>query len=49
MAGAGVIVIAVLFLGLSATAVVYVVGIRSKSSTVRNAARHFHRAMGNPL
>jgi deazaflavin-dependent oxidoreductase (nitroreductase family) len=49
MAGAGLIVMAVLFLGLSATAVLYVVGTRSKSSAVRNAARRFHRAMGNPL
>lgn len=42
------IVVAVLFLALSAIAIVYVLGIRSRSSTVRNAARHFHRAVGNP-
>jgi deazaflavin-dependent oxidoreductase (nitroreductase family) len=47
--GAILIVLAVLFLGLSAIAIVYVLGIRSKSSTVRKAARRFHRAVGNPL
>ena len=47
--GAILIVLAVLFLGLSTIAIVYVLGIRSKSSTVRNAARRFHRAVGNPL
>jgi deazaflavin-dependent oxidoreductase (nitroreductase family) len=49
MAGAILIVLVVLFLALSAIAMVYVVGIRSKSSIVRNAARRFHRAVGNPL
>jgi deazaflavin-dependent oxidoreductase (nitroreductase family) len=49
MAGAILIVLAVLFLALSAIAIVYVLGIRSKSSTVRNGARRFHRAVGNPL
>jgi deazaflavin-dependent oxidoreductase (nitroreductase family) len=49
MTGAILIGLAVLFLGLSAIAIVYVLGIRSKSSTVRNAARRFHRAVGNPL
>lgn len=49
MAGAILIVLAVLFLGLSAIAIVYGLGMRSKSSTVRNAARRFHRAVGNPL
>jgi hypothetical protein len=49
MAGAILIVLAVLFLALSAIAIVYVLGIRSQSSTVRNAARRFHRAVGNPL
>jgi deazaflavin-dependent oxidoreductase (nitroreductase family) len=43
------IVLAVLVLALSAIAIIYVLGIRSKSSTVRNAARRFHRAAGNPL
>jgi len=47
--GAILIVLAVLFLALPAIAIVYVLGIRSKSSTVRNAARRFHRAVGNPL
>src|SRR5579859_7261653 len=41
-------VVAVVFLALLAIAIVYVLGIRSKSSTVRSAARHFHRAVGNP-
>jgi deazaflavin-dependent oxidoreductase (nitroreductase family) len=49
MARAILIILAVLFLGLSAIAIVYVLGIRSKCSMVRNAARHFHRAVGNPL
>jgi hypothetical protein len=49
MAGAILIVLAVLFLTLSAIATVYILGIRSKSSTVRDAARRFHRAVGNPL
>jgi len=49
MAGAILIVLAVLFLALSAIATVYVLGIRSQSSRVRNAARRFHRAVGNPL
>jgi deazaflavin-dependent oxidoreductase (nitroreductase family) len=41
------IVLAVLFLALSAIAIVYVLGIRSGSSTVRNAARRFHHTVGN--
>jgi deazaflavin-dependent oxidoreductase (nitroreductase family) len=49
MAGAILIVLALLFLALSAIAMVYAVGIRSKSATVRTAARRFHRAVGNPL
>jgi deazaflavin-dependent oxidoreductase (nitroreductase family) len=49
MAGAIVIVLAVLVLALSAIAMVYAFGIRSKSAAVRNAARRFHRAVGNPL
>lgn len=44
-----ILILAVLFLALSAIAIVYVLGLRSKSSTVRNAARRFHRAVGNPL
>jgi deazaflavin-dependent oxidoreductase (nitroreductase family) len=49
VAGAILIALAVPFLALLAIAIVYVLGIRSKSSTVRTAARRFHRAMGNPL
>jgi hypothetical protein len=49
MARAVLIVLAVLFLPLSAVAIVYVLGIRSRSSAVRNAARRFHHAVGNPL
>jgi hypothetical protein len=49
MAGAILIVLGVLFLALATIAIVYVLGIRSKNSTVRNAARRFHRAVGNPL
>lgn len=49
MAAAILIVLAVLFLALSVIAIVYVLGIRSKSSTVRHAARRFHHAVGNPL
>jgi deazaflavin-dependent oxidoreductase (nitroreductase family) len=48
MARSILIVVAGMFLALSSIAIVYVLGIRSKSSTVRNAARHFHRAVGNP-
>jgi deazaflavin-dependent oxidoreductase (nitroreductase family) len=43
------VVLAVLFLALSAIAIIYVLGIRSKSSTVRDVARRFHRGVGNPL
>jgi deazaflavin-dependent oxidoreductase (nitroreductase family) len=49
MAGAILIVLAVLVLALSAIAIVYVLGIRCKSSTMRTAARRFHHAVGNPL
>ena len=49
MTGAVLIVLAVLFLALSAIVIVYVLGIGSKTSTVRNAARRFHHAVGNPL
>ena len=49
MAGTILIVLAVLFLALSAIATVYVLGIRSQSSRVRTAARRFHRGVGNPL
>jgi deazaflavin-dependent oxidoreductase (nitroreductase family) len=48
MAGA-ILIVAVLFVGLAAVVIVYVLGIRSQSSAVRNAARRFHRAVGNPL
>lgn len=49
MAGAVLIVVAVLVIALLAIAIVYALGIRSKNSTVRNAARRFHHAVGNPL
>ena len=49
MVGAILIVLAVLVLALLAVAIVYVLGIRSKSATVRTAARRFHHALGNPL
>ena len=49
MAAAVLIVLAALVLTLSATTIVYVFGIRSKSAAVRNAARRFHHAVGNPL
>ena len=49
MAGAILIVLVVLVLALSAIATLYVLGIRSKSTTVRAAARRFHHAVGNPL
>jgi deazaflavin-dependent oxidoreductase (nitroreductase family) len=49
MAGAILIVLAVLVLALSAIAILYVLGIRSQSATVRNAARRFHHGVGNPL
>jgi deazaflavin-dependent oxidoreductase (nitroreductase family) len=43
------IVLAALFSMSFAIAIVYVFGIGSKNRTVRNAARRFHRAVGNPL
>jgi deazaflavin-dependent oxidoreductase (nitroreductase family) len=49
MAAAILIVLAVLVLALSAIATLYVVGIRSKSATVRAAARRFHHGVGNPV
>lgn len=49
MAGAILIALAVPSLALVAVVVAYVLGVRSKSATVRNAARRFHRAVGNPL
>jgi deazaflavin-dependent oxidoreductase (nitroreductase family) len=49
MAGAILIVLAVLVLAFLAVAILYVLGIRSKSSTMRTAARRFHHAVGNPL
>jgi len=36
-------------LALAAIAITYVLGIRSENSTMRNAARRFHRGVGNPL
>jgi deazaflavin-dependent oxidoreductase (nitroreductase family) len=47
MARKVLIVLAVVFLALSAIAIVYVLGIRSESSTVRNAARRVHHRVGN--
>ena len=41
------IVLAVPVLAISAMAIVYVLGIRSESPTVRNAARGFHHTVGN--
>ena len=41
------IVLAMLFLAISAIAIMYVFGIRSESLTVRNAARRFHHTVGN--
>lgn len=49
MGRAILILLAVLFVVLSGVAIVYTLGIRSKSSTVRDAARRFHHAVGNPL
>jgi hypothetical protein len=49
MPGAILVVGAVLFVALSAVAIVYVAGIRSKNPAVRNVARRFHHAMGNRL
>jgi deazaflavin-dependent oxidoreductase (nitroreductase family) len=49
MAGAILIVLAVLVLALLAIAIVYALGIRSRSATVRHAARRFHHVVGNPL
>jgi deazaflavin-dependent oxidoreductase (nitroreductase family) len=49
MAGAILIVLAVLFLALLAIAIVYVFGVRSESSTVRDVARRFYHGVGNPL
>ncbi len=43
MAGAILIVLAVLVLALLAIAILYVLGIGSQSATVRTAARRFHR------
>jgi deazaflavin-dependent oxidoreductase (nitroreductase family) len=45
----GWVVGGVLCLALPVIAIVYVLGIRSRSSVVRNAARHFHLAVGNRL
>jgi hypothetical protein len=49
MATAILTVLAVPFLAVWAIAVVYVLGVRFKSSTVRDVARRFHHAVGNPL
>jgi deazaflavin-dependent oxidoreductase (nitroreductase family) len=47
MGGKVLIVLGVLFLAISAIAIVYVLGIRSENSTVRNAVRRFHHRVGN--
>jgi deazaflavin-dependent oxidoreductase (nitroreductase family) len=49
MAAAILIVLVVLVLALLAAAILYVLGIRSESATVRAAARRFHHAVGNPV
>ncbi len=49
MTGATLIVLAALVLALLAMASLYLLGIRSKNSTVRRAARRFHHGVGNPL
>jgi hypothetical protein len=49
VAAAILIIPVMLILTFLAIATVYVLGIRSKSSKVRDAARRFHRAVGNPL
>jgi deazaflavin-dependent oxidoreductase (nitroreductase family) len=49
MVAAILVILAVLLLALLAIAVGYVAGLRSKSPAVRNAARRFHHAVGNPL
>jgi deazaflavin-dependent oxidoreductase (nitroreductase family) len=42
-------VVAALVQAVLVIVLVYVIGLRSKSSAVRNAARRFHRSVGNPL
>jgi deazaflavin-dependent oxidoreductase (nitroreductase family) len=49
MAGAAAFVVAALVLGLCTLAIAYALGVRAKSGAVRDAARHFHRAVGNPV
>jgi len=49
MARRTVAVLWTLLAALLAVALAYVVGIRSKSPAARNAARRFHRYVGNPL
>jgi deazaflavin-dependent oxidoreductase (nitroreductase family) len=49
MAESILIVMTVAFVALSIVAIVYIRGIRSKNSMVRNAARWFHHTVGNPL
>jgi len=49
MTGAILVVLVVLVLALLAIAIVYALGIRSESTTVRKAARRFHHGVGNPL
>jgi hypothetical protein len=49
MAAAVVTVLTVVLPPVAAAAVVYVLGVRRGSRTVRAAARRFHHAVGNPL
>jgi len=42
------ILVAAPLLALSAPLIVYVMGLRFKSESMRNAARRFHRGVGNP-
>jgi len=49
MARALVIGAEVLVIALSGIAIVYVLGIRGRRPNVRDAARRFHRAIGDPL
>jgi hypothetical protein len=49
MARAIKLALAGLFLAISTVVVVYVLGLRSKSPTVRDLARRYHHWVGNPL
>ena len=49
MARAIKLALAGLFLALSTVVIVYVLGLRSKSPTIRDLARRYHHSVGNPL